>query len=327
MRITESQLRRIIRKLVKEAPLADFYPVVDAPTGAVSPYDPRPADAGSLGRGDLHDEVGGPGSLEKLKRVYSHPNFSARLKKLLQSFPIEVYVLPIALDEAGLHLGERLTFYDKKTIFEIPPENSFERPADQVIKKGDAVSFMRKWALESPAGSCLICPISYSAGNVRQGVTPWMIFHSFFDSNGEAGTDYRILKACPSVEALQNNVNEIPTILEEEGFYVQNTVDKREPMKLISKIFTFGSARANYLSRFLVGEWVDLENEASVQACLTTKGFTYNPDAVEALPISEESKEQIYSLLDEAVSLSPACKSEFANFLKDKIVIVGNLPE
>lgn len=309
MRITESQLRRIVRRIIREAPLADFYPTVDAPTGAVSPYS-QPSD---------------PGNIERLKRTFEHPNFSGRLRKLLQSFPVDVSVMPIALDEAGLFRGERLVIYDKSTFAQ-----DIKKIGGDPLKKGEATALMLQWAATAPAQSCLICPISYSAGNKIQGITPWMIFHSFFDSDGGGGTDWRIFRACPSIQRFQEKINDVSRVLWETDVFhpeANSTSQKVESMKLIEKIFTFGSARQGYLSRHQGGEWADIENEASVQACLTTKGFTYSSDAVSELPIDEELRDEIEGHLAEAAALSPACKSEFADFLRGKIIVVSGLPE
>ena len=321
MRISESQLRRIVRRLINEAPLVDLYPPM---------YAGR--DTGVYGTsGELDPEsFADPRDTAHAKRTYESPNFKAKLQKLLMNFPVDVYVLPVTPDVSPdfVYLAQRFTAIDKDSLKTSPAwtgykqkiydmeGKEFEREVKSITSQQDFRNFVENWAESAPSDACLICSFAKRGSDKQQQLTPWNVFHAMFDSV-IGSTAYEILESCPSIKKIKKLFDGILHLYEELEI----------PVEDFEKIFTMGSVRQGYFSKVTSDNIADMSNEVATQAAITTKGFTYNSGAVIALPVEEKVKKKILSNLYQMKEISPQCKSEFVNFLKGKIIFTSTYPE
>lgn len=319
MKITESQLRRIVRRLVSEAPLADL---------ADPKYIESPASRFFYGKQTYSDT-----NLEKARKIFSSKSFRTKLEKLLMNWPIDVWVSPQIPTEFSSVFPERMEIYEPEEIisgkFEKESSEDFDPDYDSDvgdIPRGgfrELKSATEEWLQKSGGGSNSTLIIAYrsSGPSLGQEITPWMILHAMFDSDYEQNfvedSEY-IIGLIDSVKLAIRKLQEVLGISQVSA-------------EMIEQVFTMGSARARYFSKIPIRfDLRDMPNEAIVQS-LTTRGFRYNPDALDVIrerledsddPSLLANVDDAQMLLDKAVSLSERAKSEFFSLITGKVLIV-----
>lgn len=307
MRITESKLRRIIRSLISEAPLADLYPPRTGGSRAIGA--PPAYDSGvELNRVDT--------GKVKADRIFGTKSFKEKLKKLTASWPVDVWVAPVAVESEEFLLDDprdRLNMFDPEEILQ---------GAEQ--RDPELQGVVRDWMSASGGRGALIVPYAKgSAPGVE--LTPWMILHSMFNTMPRPGSSG--FSALEGGEEIVEIVNKAVKHLFSASRWC--SIKEKEALEAIEGVFTMGSARNRYFSKF--NEFLqlnDIDNEAAVQS-ITTGGFRYDKKALQDFRDICNSEEAVpyidlaQDLLDQAVTLSPKARSDFMRGINGKVVIVN----
>lgn len=341
MRITESQLRSIVRQLVSEAPLAGFDP--PAQQGQSSPH-------GRFGSGKYSKDT------ERVRKIFSSEHFHTNLRKLLQNFPLDIWVSPVV----GSYSTEARMF-DRAgdRLFLVEPQEAIEKGSDQLANAA------RAWMERTGGQGALIVPVSSKAAAGEE-LTPWMIFHAIVDGRGDIWTSAESLEdtfapdflkmmtpltrtsdlVMDVIEAIAVCFGQEPRNQGELNYLYPVDV-KMSLAKRIEKVFTFGSARSSYAVKAakraeklyyvsdkdykrteeLAVELGELANEAVVQAMMTTAGFRYDAAALASIRADADPKlwasQKIEEKLDELVAMSPVLKQSLADSLRGKVAVIG----
>lgn len=339
MRVTESQLRKLVKRLIKEAPLAD----IDPPTGFQKEpitgrtyqkyvgYDPE--KNGVIMQDTPYTNVKNP-KADMMKSIVSSSRFRTKLEKMTANMPINFYVAPYVAEnflEGTLYdleltgnagsQGNRAKFGSPSEVIEALNKSTHVSDEDKKL----FIATIDKYVAASGGGksSCLIIPVLRGAGSFEF-FTPWMLFHILFDSGDEEITKDGFKKHIFGSDKLRYAIRAAIHIMQSK---------LRLSFEEIEKIFTMGSARSGWTSRFSPGAQglggntvlLDLANEAATQA-LTTKGFNYNREAFAEIEKkkskSPKAVAEVKKRLDLAESLSERVKSAFMKSVAGKVIIV-----
>jgi hypothetical protein len=270
---------------------------------------------------------GVPAHTKNVETVINKPSFKPKLQKLLQNFPVNIWLKNII--EPNMPRSDeksRVRIFDLETIKKDPSETRLywwhipkEREVIEAIKN-------------IPSQDCLIIAESGRPNEGNIFISPWMILHAFFDSGYTFHEKYLNFD---SKNQIENSMETIGSIIIEQDERNQDKKRLEQYFKKTESIFTFGSARnldytrSNERSTYgLIGSYAfsgDYVNEVYTQ-CLTTKGFQYNEQAVQELiqflELDEFDGEDLIRNLEEIKRLSPIFKQNMADFFKGKLVIV-----
>ena len=327
MRITESQLRRIVRKLMKEAPLMDLYP-------------PRVSGSRAIGQVPDEDVDAEPNFLDsgkmKADRIFATKSFAEKLKKLVANWPVDVWVAPVASDTNFL-LEE-----DNDRFIMLDPEEILN---NSDLGDPELRGVVAGWMEKSGGHGALFVP--YAKGSLPNNeITPWMILHGMFNVRPFPGySGYAALQEAEEVIHVVKKAVENLFFASAWGF-----TDEKEALEAIERVFTMGSARNKYFSKFNEFQQLnDIDNEAAVQS-ITKGGFRYDKEALQAFrdrctaeepvdPVAKQARKSAIShfsatdpnslideaqdLLDKAVALSPKARSDFMRGIVGKVIIVN----
>jgi hypothetical protein len=306
MRITARELRRTIRAVLAEAPLADIYP-------------PRQASGRPVGHSYVDDEdnEGYGTDFEKSKKVFASKSFREKFKKLTAGWPMDVWVAPAVMNDYFEDSIYRVLVIEPDSV-----ETSVKLDRDP-----DVVGVVKDWVAATGAHGTLIIPY---AGLVTAGVevTPWIVVHAMFDneglSMGRSGVD---LRQAYKISELVDEAVELINTAALTGSDSSSRKSRLEAIADVEKVFTMGSARKSYFSKGLADR-SDIRNEAAVQAVATTKGFRYDAEALERIksscdPSKVPSVDRARKLLDRAVAMSPGAREEFMREILGKVIIIN----
>lgn len=343
MRITESQLRRIVRKMIKEAPLADLDPPTsfqkEPITGRISKRSVPDPETNFWKDKDFELKSQENPKAEKMKSMVSSPSFRTKLEKLTSSMPIDFYVAPYVAENFLPETAYDLDLQDQDSVWGYNPQNRAKvgTPGEMlaaiqsstVISDEDKKLFeatINKYIAASGGGkkSCLIIPILRGSRGFEF-FTPWMIFHTLFDRGDVFYTHGK--GSTPNITGSTRLRGAIRQALYDMQYRLKLTVSE------IESIFTMGSARSGWFTKYAQpvdgpgGNTVieDLANEAAVQA-LTSEGFNYNKDAWAEIEKkkanSPKTLAKVKSALDRAVAESEKTKAAFIKSIAGKVIIV-----
>lgn len=268
-----------------------------------------------------------PAHTKNVETVINKPSFKPKLQKLLQNFPVNIWVKNIIEQNVTRDDNKaRVRIFDLKTIKNDPSETRLyywnipkEREVIETIK-------------QIPSQDCLIIAESGRPNEGNIFISPWMILHAFFDSGS---TFHKKYLNFDSKNQIVYCMEIIESIILENRIKKQDKYELEDVYKRIESIFTFGSARNLDYTRSTARSIYGLKgndtfsgdyvNEVFTQ-CLTTKGFEYNEQAAQELinffELEEfEAKEMIQDL-EEIKRLSPIFKQDMADFFKGKLVII-----
>lgn len=298
MRVSESQLRRIVRKLVREAPLADIYP-----TQSTKFHTSLAAASGDYSYTQSAYE---PAEIEQAKRIFGTKKYAEKLKKLVAGWDVNVYWAPQVPENVVYGPRGDADLYD---------------PQEFLSKVGpaapEASKTVRSWMSIGDPNSALFIVEGGPEGSLTYANTPWMALHALFNVTTGPRSPLPVFDD-PSF-GFENDILEI----------IEELLSAGNKFSDIEKIFTMGAARRNYFSGQgnlgdVEGDIAELADEIKVQ-CVLPKGFSYNKAALDAALAKsgdEELAERAYELFDGLVSESPAIMKRFLDKIRGKIVVV-----
>lgn len=268
-----------------------------------------------------------PAHTKNVETVINKPSFKPKLQKLLKNFPVNIWLKNIIEpNEPRSDEKSRVRIFDLQTIKKDPSETRlwwWHIPKDREV-----IEAIKKISSQD----CLIIAESGRPNEGNVFISPWMIFHAFFDSGSTFHEKYLNFD---SKNQIQNCMETIESIISEEERKNENKKTLEDVYKKTESIFTFGSARNLDYTRSTARSIYGLKgnnafsgdyvNEVYTQ-CLTTKGFEYNEQAAQELinffELEEFDAKELIQNLEEIKRLSPAFKQDMADFFKGKLVII-----
>lgn len=268
-----------------------------------------------------------PAHTKNVETVINKPSFKPKLQKLLQNFPVNIWLKNIIEpDKPRPDEKPRVRIFDLQTIKKDPSETRLywwhipkEREVIEAIKK-------------IPSQDCLIIAESGQPNEGNIFISPWMILHAFFDSGSTFHEKYLNFDSKNKIVHCMEIIESI-VIEEERNNKGKETLE--DVYKKAESIFTFGSARNLDYTRSTARSMFGLKgnnafsgdyvNEVFTQ-CLTTKGFQYNEQAaqefIKFFELEEFDAKELIKNLEEIKRLSPIFKQDIADFFKGKLVII-----
>lgn len=252
--------------------------------------------------------------VEKSKKILSNPTFKGKLTKLLQNFPIDVYVYPVISEKFNRNSSNDMKpdgySVTRTNLLMIDDYHKYSRLSDEENKK---IIDVANQTFGKEALSTIIVPIVRGTKDFEL-ITPWMIFHAMFDDQGLIANE-RV------IQVFREDINSLVQTL----LSMAKDVDKTPQDIEIEKLFTFGSARGNIFKKYPILNG-DFGNEALTQ-CLTTKGFIYNKEYLNNLQkiLGERltiNLNWIKQNLDKLEKMSEQVKYTVINRIKNRIVTV-----
>lgn len=302
MRVTESELRHMVRRVLREAPLADLYP-------PLSPAQPtRRAMQWVEMMGDENaPRPQRPEDVERLQKLASSGGYRNKMTRIMSGFPMEVSVLPVTQElRTGISgPGERLYVIDRSQIAQKMSELIFEfgEPVVEAVESWDAAA---------PDGACLF--VSYQ-GYAPAGTTmysPYMMLHAIFDNESV----YDML----GVTDLEEIFYLATDALGEMGVSPASDVKKIEKFELCFP--SMKPAETKHYSRFPrnVDDW---PNDVATH-CLLKKGFDYDPSALREFCETEGCDfGAVASKFDKIKELRATARDQFMSLIRNKVFFIN----